>query len=234
MTFATWPDLIGTLIAALLTLLVLSYIIGDNPLFRVTIYLFIGVSAGFAGAVAFRSILIPHLFKPLWALLMGDFSTASLLNLVPILLSLLLLAKLSQSVAHLGNVPMAYLAGIGAAVAIGGAIFGTLFPQSLAAMNLLDLETMSDTSGLNWATGFLNRLILLGGTLATIIYFQFSAKRIPNAPPQRPDWIEWIARVGQGFIAITFGATFAGVFAAAMTALVERVQFLWILLRSFF
>jgi hypothetical protein len=35
-----------------------------------------------------------------------------------------------------------------------------------------------------------------------------------------------LSRVGQIFIAITFGALFAGVFVAAMTALIERWNFI--------
>jgi hypothetical protein len=33
--------------------------------------------------------------------------------------------------------------------------------------------------------------------------------------------------IGQVFIAITLGVLFAGVFAAAMTALIERLSFIW-------
>ena len=35
----------------LLTLMVFSYLIGDNPLFRIAVYLFIGVSSGYAATV---------------------------------------------------------------------------------------------------------------------------------------------------------------------------------------
>ena len=39
--------------------------------------------------------------------------------------------------------------------------------------------------------------------------------------------IEWGAAVGQIFIAITFGSVFAGVYTVALTALIERVNFIW-------
>jgi predicted membrane protein len=39
-------DLIWGIIGFLLSILVFSYLIGDNPLFRFAIHLFIGVSAG--------------------------------------------------------------------------------------------------------------------------------------------------------------------------------------------
>jgi len=233
MIFTSLPDLIGTLIGALLTIFILSYVIGDNPLFRATIYIFIGVAAGFAGAVAVRSVLIPFFISPILTIASGNVNTANLLNLVPIILSLLLLTKMFNRVTRLGNISMAYLVGIGAAVAISGAIFGTLFPQSLGAMNLLKLDTLSNTGVLGEAGEFINRIIAFVGTLATLIYFQFTAKPVPNAAPQRSQWIEWISKVGHGFIAVTFGATFAGVFAASLSALIERIQFLWHLFLSF-
>lgn len=233
MTFATSGDLIGTLIAALLTLLVFFYIVGDNPLFRLTIHIFIGVSAGFAGAVAIRSVVIPTVINPLLGLAGGDFSLQNLLGLVPVVLSLLLLTKLFDKISPVGNIAMAYLVGIGAGVAIGGAVFGTLFPQVVAATDLLDLGTLQPNGFMSQVGEFTSRLIALVGIIATLIYFQFSARHVPNAAPQRPQWIETISLVGHGFIAITLGTIFAGVFAAALTALIERIQFLWTLLLSF-
>ena len=57
--------LIGPIVAALLTIMVLSYLIGDNPFFRLATHLFIGVAAGYAGALAARSVLWPGLLQPI-------------------------------------------------------------------------------------------------------------------------------------------------------------------------
>ena len=46
-------DLIGATLAFVLTLLTLSYLIGDNPLFRFAIHLFVGVASGIAVVIAF-------------------------------------------------------------------------------------------------------------------------------------------------------------------------------------
>uniref|UniRef100_A0A7C4KI20 2-oxoacid dehydrogenase acyltransferase catalytic domain-containing protein n=1 Tax=Anaerolinea thermolimosa TaxID=229919 RepID=A0A7C4KI20_9CHLR len=45
--------------------MVFSYLWKDNALFRVAIYLFVGVSAGYVGAVACRQVLLPRLILPL-------------------------------------------------------------------------------------------------------------------------------------------------------------------------
>ena len=44
--------LVGTWVAALLTLAVLSYIVGYNSVFRLAEHLFVGIAAGYAAAAA--------------------------------------------------------------------------------------------------------------------------------------------------------------------------------------
>jgi hypothetical protein len=50
---------------------------------------------------------------------------------------------------------------------------------------------------------------------------------VSDQAAERQPWIEGLSKVGQVFIAITFGALFAGVYTAALTAFIERIQFLW-------
>src|SRR5512143_3463742 len=115
-------DLLGGLISFLLTLMVLSYLVGDNPFFRMAVYIFVGVSAGYAAAIAWWQILWPRVFGPL---LVGTLSER-ILALLALGLGILLLMKISPRTSQLGNPVMAYLVGVAAAVAIGGAVLGTL------------------------------------------------------------------------------------------------------------
>ena len=55
----------------------------------------------------------------------------------------------------------------------------------------------------------------------------FGAKPAPNQIPQRHKAIETISKVGQFFIAVTFGVLFAGIYSAALTALIERLVFVY-------
>ncbi len=66
-------------------------------------------------------------------------------------------------------------------------------------------------------------LFILLGTVSTLIYFQFSAKPTP-AGPRQGKIVQIGSWVGQVFIAITFGVLFAGVFVAALTAMIERIN----------
>jgi hypothetical protein len=212
-------DLVTGLLSFLLTLMVLSYLIGDNPAFRVAIYLFIGVSAGYAAAVAWNQVLMPRLFLPL---LNGGWT--NLLLLVPLVLGMLMFAKLLPRTAALGGPSLAVIIGVGAAVAVGGALLGTLFPQTLAVVNEFNLPAISNGWG-KWLGVLGEAMLMLVGTVSTLVYFQFSARPGPGTP-QRGKFVNTISLVGQVFVAITFGVLFAGALAAALTALIERIDFL--------
>lgn len=217
-------DLITGFLSFIFTLMILSYLIGDNPLFRLAIYIFVGVSAGYAASVAWQHVLWPKLFEPL----MFGTMQQRLLLMVPLLFGILLLAKLSPRSARLGNPAMAFLVGTGAAVAIGGAVFGTIFPQTLASINLFDTS-----AGGSLLERLFEGSIFLIGTVSALVYFQFSARATP-AGPQRSRLVTGVAWVGKLFIAVTFGVLFAGAYAAAMTALIERMFSLWTFLTSLF
>jgi hypothetical protein len=221
MNFAnlTLADLAGMFLGLLLTLFIFSYIFGDNALFRLAIHIFIGAASGFAAVVAVYNVIWPQLIRPLLA---GS-PQERLLLIVPLLLSLLLLTKASQRLAVLGSPVVAFLVGVGAATAIGGALLGTLFPQARATINLFDLQAMRQNGGL--LPQMANAGVVLLGAVCTLAYFHFGAKPQPEGHAQRPAPVEALAWVGRIFIAVTFGALFAGTYSAALTALIERLRF---------
>lgn len=213
-------DLIWTVIAFFLTLLVFSYILGDNPLFRAVSYLFVGVSAGYIATLILFQVIFPRLLSPL---LFSPLNEKLLISL-PALLGLLLLFKLSRKLSALGNVSMAFLVGTGAAVIIGGAVTGTLFGQIRGTVIPFDLSNAGSPAeaGLQ----LLGALVMLVGTVTTLVYFQFSAHPKTGQAPVLPAITRVLSKIGQIFIAITLGALYAGVLAAAVVALIERLDFL--------
>ena len=204
-------ELISGLIGFVLTLLIFSYLIGDNPLFRSAIYIFIGVSSGYAAVVVWHYVLMPKLFLPLAS---AD-SNQLVFLVIPLVLSVSLLAKLSPRISWIGSFAMALLVGVGAATALSGAVIGTLIPQSRAAMDAFVTPSFF---------GLIEGVVMLAGTVLTLIYFQFSAKRAPDGSIKRNVMIEVLAWGGRVFIAITFGVLFAGVYMAALTAMLERLS----------
>lgn len=234
---AQWAEPAGAVIGFLLTLMVLSYIIGDNGLFRLATHIFIGVAAGYALVVIFYNVLWNQVIVPLLQVFVQDASGSLLSNLVTILPALLLgawmLTKTSSRLTRLGTPVLAFLTGVGAATVIGGALFGTLVPQVSATAGALDLEIAPRETGelVGW---FISALFILVGTVTTLSYFHFGVRpRVEGAPPARQPVIESMASIGQGFIAVTLGVLFAGVLGAALIALVDRVSFLWNVILSF-
>jgi hypothetical protein len=210
-------DVISALVGLILTLMVFSYLIGDNPLFRFAVYLFIGVSSGYAAAIVVRSVFLPKLSL----LQTGNSNQLILQVIIPLLISVTLLAKLSPRLSSFGNFAMAVLVGVGAAAVVGGAVIGTLLPQSQAAMNAFDL---SSPFGGNPAVRFAEAVVMLLGTVLTFASFHFSMVRAPDGTPKQYPILGWISSLGRIFIAITLGVLFAGVYLAALTAMIERLS----------
>lgn len=215
------PDLIFGLIAFVLTIFVFSYLIGDQILFRVAVYVFVGASAGYVASVAWHQVLVPHLVEPI---LYGSGNT-QLMALFPMLLVVLLLFKAIPSVSHLGTPSIAFMVGVGTAAAIGGAVQGTIIPQVSAASNSFDLVAAAQR-GDSSAMQLFEAILMLVGTISTLVYFQFTARRGDDGTNKRNPITRIISLIGGGFIAITFGVLFAGVYSAALTALIERLNFL--------
>jgi hypothetical protein len=214
--------LIGAIVGFILTIMVFSYLLGDNVLFRLATHIFIGVAAGYVAAVTFTNVIVPRLLDPLLA--------GQLTVLVPLLGAVLLLTRLTRRFGGLGAPVMAFLVGVGAAAAIGGAVLGTLLPQIGATFAHFDMQALAAAGKTSLGFELLNGAIILVGAVATLAYFQFGVRSTPGLPP-RPFWQQILAMIGQGFVALAFGAVFAGVYAAAMAALVERMDAILQLIR---
>ena len=211
-------DLITGAISLIFTLLIFSYLIGDNPLFRIAVYLFIGVSAGYVAAIAIWQVLVPRLVYPI---LFGSFNE-KLLAAIPLAGGLFIIMKVSSRLAGAARMTMAYLVGAGAAVTIVGAVVGTLIPQAAASINTFDLNAAAAMNiGRVEALG--NGAVILLGTIFSLAYFHFGAKPKADGSMHRMGLIEFLAWPGRIFIGITLGAIFAGVYASALTALIERI-----------
>jgi len=208
-------EVISAIIGLTLTLMIFSYLLGDNPLFRIAVYLFVGVSSGYAAVVVWYYVLIPK-FSPL-----QDPSQFPFL-IIPLILCVSLLAKLSPRISWIGNFAMAVLVGVGAATAIGGALLGTLIPQARASIDALDFGATG--GGANALYQLFEGVVMLAGTVLTLAYFHFSAKRTSDGSVKRNVILELLAWGGRIFIAVTFGVLFAGVYMTALTAMIDRLS----------
>src|SRR3970040_2000575 len=123
-------ETLGTLLAAVLTVMVLSYILGDNALFRIATYLFVCGASGYAAAVAWQEVLQPRLIAPFLNLSTAQFGAGPFLTgvVVPIGLVGLLALRLVPGAGRLGGLPVALLVGGGGAAGGGGGHAGARVP----------------------------------------------------------------------------------------------------------
>lgn len=224
-------EFIGGLVAALLTIMVLSYLVGDNPLFKLATHVFIGVAAGYAGSIALHNILKPGLLDPIInagvdGIVSGEIfrGTSGMFIVGGWILLAMLLLKISPATSRWGALPMVLLVGVGAGVIVGGSITGTILPQTSAAIETLNPGEVSPLTGETGIERILNILIMLVGTISTLLYFFFSTRKSPTGVGIRSQFMEIVAIVGRTFIAITFGTMFAGTLMTAIVALAERVD----------
>lgn len=208
-------ELIMTVVGFVLTLLVFSYLLGDNPFFRFVSALLVGVTLGYFTVIIVYQVILTRLVAPIYQ--------GNLLAIIPAILSGLLLLKLSPRLSSFGNTSLALLVGVGAAVAVGGAVMGTLFGQVKASIANFGPEMIA--GGPQWEL-IAEGVFFLVGSLSSLVYFDFRTRKKEHQEPRRPFLVRFIAGIGKFFIAITLGAVFAGVLTSAITALVERSNFL--------
>ena len=208
-------DVIEVWVAFVLTLMVFSFLLGDNPLYRLAEHIFVGTAAGYAVVVAYHSILRPRLVRPLM-----DDPVVHWYLFIPLLLGLLLLGKGRRNSGWIGNTSMGLLFGVGAALAIGGALLGSLAPQVAATWISVNPEDYPD-----WA-GFVNALLVVIGTTGAFLYFYYGEPKGNKVGRVWAGFRRIWGKVGHWFILATLGAIFANTIVARLSLLVGRMRFL--------
>ncbi len=200
------------LIAVILTLMVLSRIVGDNPLFRVAQYLFVGVSLGYAFVVVYHQV-----FKPTVLQILGGLNDPALVlaHLLPFLIGLLLLPRIigRQQASWFANIPLGFIFAVGAAVALSGALMGTLKPQMLATVGLALNGSPAELVG---------SVVLAMSVILVLSYFSFTI-------PSRSGLMHVSgvsARIGRWILLVAFGFFLAGSLLTYLTALSDRLEFI--------
>ena len=209
----------GPWLAFILTLMVFSYLLGDNPLFRIAQHLLVGLALGFAWIVAWHSVFLPRVIARI-----GTQDPVEVgYTLVPLVLGALLLLKSRGSGFKISSLPLAYLFGVGAAIALGGAIFGTLVPQVSATVRSLNPADYPA----EWAWyDVTDALFIVLGTVCTLLYFTFTAGGQSRLGRLRGGAVRMGASVGRWFLMFIFGALFGSLTMSRISLLVERITFL--------
>lgn len=204
-------DLIAGWAALVLTLMVFSYVLADNFLYRIAVHILIGTAAATVAITIIEGVVIPWVNRTVVDADTDEPATL-IVGIIPLILGLLLFLKSNGLLTSIGNIGSALLIGAGVGVALVGVVSVTLF----AIINEAG-ESVNDSNTLD-AT------ILLVGTITTLLYFQYISLRSRDGTPRRPLPLQLVALVGQGFIAVTFGALYAGAIMTSLTVFGGVVQ----------
>jgi hypothetical protein len=215
---------LGLWVAAFCTLAIFSFLYGDNPIYKFTESVFVGVSAAYAMIVSFWTEIMTNLYaKLLPGLARITFfpdidSTAKPdeLYLIPLVLSILLLWRLSPKGSWIARWPLAFFIGATAGIRLISYL-ETDFIGQLQSTVMPFLVFASDGS-LLWIKSLRNTIFIVG-VLSCMVYFFFSI--------EHEGIVKYISRLGIWFLMVTFGASFAYTVMGRIALLSGRLVFLF-------
>lgn len=208
-------EVIGVWIGAILTLGIFSFLYKDNPLYKFSEALFVGVSAGYWFVVTFWQYFLPKLIDNLilaYTVLVSqgkiDYHWVYLLGGG---LGVLMLLRLLPNVGWLSRWSLAFIVGTTA---------GLQFTRYLESNGIIQVKgtilPLIVGGNLNTTIG---NIVIVVGTFCGLIYFFFSK--------EHKGAFGGAARVGVWFLMITFGALFGYTVMSRMSLLIGRLDFLF-------
>lgn len=202
-------ETIGLIIGFTLTLFIYSYLfIGNKAPYRLAIHILVGAGAAYSAVIVIQRVMLP-----LYETIRENPSPNEVIYwVVPILLVLFLLLRRLSVASWIGNNTMALLIGVGSAVALLGALSGTIWPQLTG--------TYADTERP------LQGVIIAVLAALTLLAFQFTTFRaVADNIWERNRWQRLITALGRAVLMITFGALFATVLNTSFILLADRLSF---------
>lgn len=207
-------DLIAGWASLVLTLLVFSYLLGDNFLYRIAVHILVGVAAGYVMIVAVESVLIPWFDDTLLAESEGrsaaTMTAIRVLGASPLALGALLLFKASPRLAPVGNLGLAVIIGVGLAVSLVGALSGTIIPLARDTG-----ESINDST--------VDGIVIIVGVITTLLYFQYLAVE-RGGKIRRPSGFRIVGTIGQAFVTVTLGLLYAGAIITSLSVFSDVIR----------
>lgn len=194
----------GLWVAAFLTLGIYSFLYRDNPWYKLSEAIFVGVSAGYWVVVLFWD----NFYGKFW---IGWQDEPTLW--VGAALGFLMLLRLVPKIGWISRWPLAFIVG-----ATAGLWMMNYFASNIMAQvqnTIMPLVGVGYTASFGAAFG---NLVIVAGTFAGLVYFFFSKAHTGAFGAT--------ARVGIWFIMITFGASFGYTVMSRMSLLIGRIDFL--------
>jgi hypothetical protein len=220
----SWNRTIGVWLAAILTLCIMSFLIGDNPFYKTAEALVIGASAAYWMVYSFYTGIVDKLLVNLWPGLVRGWTTPGLADdwewkwiyIIPLILSIMLVCRLLPKGGWIARWPLAFII---------GATAGFRLLAHLESDFLLQIKgTIKPLWAVDTADAFMfwpsiSAIVILLSVLACLVYFFFSM--------EHKGFVGKTARGGILVLMVTFGAAFGLTVMGRITLLTERFDFLF-------
>ncbi len=207
--YMVWNDL-GVIIAAGLTLAMYSFLYKDNPVFKFTEHLYVGVATGYTVCINWYHFLKPLLFDRLQYLLHPRY-----VLIVPALLGLLMFSRFFPKIGWLSRWSFAFITGMYAGIGIPLVISQLILEQMKGT---LKAPVFAFDGVWAFVDGVAPLLVVLG-VLTVLVYFYFSM--------EHKGTVGVLSRIGIWFLMISFGASFGFTVMGRVSLLIERLTFLF-------
>jgi len=220
----TW-HVATVLVGGIGTLAIFSFLIRENPFFRLFEHLFIGIAAGFGLVLGVKNFLWPKVLVPMLGLdivtypdgsLSHEYDPRLLFYLLPMVFGLLYYFIYSQRYAWLAKLVIGFSLGMSGGLAFKG-FFNQIMPQVVSSFR--PLVVFED--GVLAVGSSLENAFFIFTLLAVMYYFFFSFRHQTRAA-------RGLSLSGRWLLMVCFGAFFGSTVMARTALLVERVQFLLI------
>lgn len=212
------------------TLAIFSFLIKENPFYRLFEHVFIGIAAGYLPVVTIKTFLWPQIIEPIMGLNMEVFPDGTvsnpynplmLLYLIPFVFGLLYYFIYIPRLSWMARLVIGFSLGASAGLGIQG-FFAEVIPQVISSFKPIFVR---NENGFDLFSS-LNHILFVSVLLSVMFYFIFTLRRESTAS-------RLISLNGRVFMMICFGAFFGSTVMARLALLVERVQFLvrdWVVL----
>jgi len=127
-----WTRTFGLIAAALMTFAMYSFLYRDNPLFRAAENLFVGLGLGVTFYGMWYQFLKPEVYDRLLVPLVSptaELPPGQFVLVIPVLLGVLMLARISRKYGWVSRYPIAFLIGYGAGFSIQPTIHSLILKQ---------------------------------------------------------------------------------------------------------
>jgi hypothetical protein len=205
------------------TLAIFSFLIKENPFYRLFEHLFIGIAAGLTTVLGIKTFLWPKIIVPMLGLdivvfpdgtLSREYQPLYLLYLLPMIVGCFYYFIYSRSYSWLAKIVIGISLGASAGLAFK-AFFIEMIPQVVSSFKPL---FVLDAGTINWGASVSNWVFLF--SLFSVMYYFFFSFKVETGTTRR------MSVAGRWVMMVCFGAFFGSTVMARMALLVERVSFL--------